>query len=105
MIPSIALALPRCAMRTIFHVGCPTCGFTRAVVALARGDVAASLALHPLALPLAIEFAVAAAAYAIAAARHRPGPPARTVARIAALDAIAALAVWVIRLATGTVPA
>jgi hypothetical protein len=40
-----------CLLKRALGVPCPGCGFTRALLALARGDVRASLGLHPLALP------------------------------------------------------
>jgi len=40
-----------CLVHRALGVPCPGCGFTRALLALARGDLAASLTLHPLALP------------------------------------------------------
>ncbi len=44
-----------CLFRRITHHDCATCGMTRALAALAKGDVATAQARHPLALPLAIE--------------------------------------------------
>src|SRR5512139_2582425 len=38
-----------CPSRALLGIPCPGCGLTRATLALLRGDVAASLALHPLA--------------------------------------------------------
>lgn len=40
---------PRCPMLFLTGIECPFCGMTRASVALARGDVHAALAYHPLA--------------------------------------------------------
>jgi len=48
-----------CLMRDIAHVACPTCGMTRALALLAQGRWGASLALHPLAAPLAAQGAAA----------------------------------------------
>jgi hypothetical protein len=41
-----------CPFRRLTGHACPTCGMTRACVAALRGDVAASFAAHPLAVPL-----------------------------------------------------
>ena len=40
-----------CPMAEMFGVPCPGCGMTRAILLLERGDVSASLHMHPLALP------------------------------------------------------
>ena len=45
--PVLAL-LPRCPFHAITGLPCPTCGVTRAALALARGDVSAALGLQPL---------------------------------------------------------
>jgi len=47
-LPLVATYLPRCALRTITGVPCPTCGATRATVALLDGRLLDSLALNPL---------------------------------------------------------
>ncbi len=39
--------MPSCPLRTLTGVPCPFCGMTRGVVALAHGNVFASLALNP----------------------------------------------------------
>ncbi len=43
----LGFALPVCPLRAITGIACPACGGTRAVVALARGDVAGALAWNP----------------------------------------------------------
>jgi hypothetical protein len=95
---------PGCALREVFHVGCATCGLTRAMESLARGDVGASLAFHPLALLLAIEVGLAWLGWGAGLRRGRPWITGRIAARAAWLTAAAGLAVWLVRLATGTVP-
>jgi hypothetical protein len=42
--------LPVCPSALMLRMPCPGCGMTRAVLAALSGDVAGSLALHPLAL-------------------------------------------------------
>ncbi|MET0593412.1 MAG: DUF2752 domain-containing protein [Polyangiaceae bacterium] len=37
-----------CLMAALFDIPCPGCGMTRAAKAIAHGDVAAAIALHPL---------------------------------------------------------
>ena len=41
-----------CPSKKYLHLECPGCGFQRSVLALLRGDVAASFALYPATLPL-----------------------------------------------------
>ncbi|MEI9952837.1 MAG: DUF2752 domain-containing protein [Pseudomonadota bacterium] len=45
-----------CPMVSWFHRPCPTCGIRRALLLLAHGRIAASLALQPLALPALLSF-------------------------------------------------
>ncbi len=40
--------MPSCAFRRLTGIPCPSCGATRSVVALARGDVIASFMMNPL---------------------------------------------------------
>jgi Protein of unknown function (DUF2752) len=47
----VLLGRASCPMADIFGVPCPGCGMTRAVMLLARGDLAASVQMHALALP------------------------------------------------------
>jgi hypothetical protein len=46
------LGLPPCGVWLLLHIPCPACGLTTAWAHLARGDLFASLAIHPLGLPL-----------------------------------------------------
>ncbi len=46
-IPVIPLA-PSCVFRTLTGIPCPTCGATRSVVNLARGEVFAAFMMNPL---------------------------------------------------------
>jgi hypothetical protein len=101
----LASALPACALREIAGVGCPTCGFTRALVALARGDLHASVAFHPMALAVVAQSLAAWLTWGWSLARGRVGIPDRWIARAVALDFVVGLAVWIARLATGTMPA
>lgn len=41
-----------CSIATVLHRPCPGCGLTRATLLFLHGDVRASLAMHPLALPM-----------------------------------------------------
>jgi hypothetical protein len=43
-----------CFIKTVFGIPCPTCGSTRAVLLLTRGDLIGSLLLNPIGLILSI---------------------------------------------------
>ncbi len=45
--PALSL-MPSCAFRMLTGIPCPTCGATRSIIALARGDVTASFIMNPL---------------------------------------------------------
>jgi len=100
---SLLAATPACAFREMFHAGCPTCGFTRALASLARGDVARSFAFHPLAIPLLVQPPVAWLVAGAGLRFGRPRVPARWIVRIVMVDAIALFVVWIARLATGSI--
>ncbi len=48
LMPALLEALPGCAFRGLTGLACPTCGGTRAALALAGGDLRRALALNPL---------------------------------------------------------
>lgn len=90
----------------LFHratgIACPACGLTRAAAALARGELAESIRLHPLFAFVAAELALAWLLWG-RSLFGRPLP--RRALGIAALSTAALLvAVWAVRLATGTLP-
>lgn len=47
--PRLAAGLPDCLFKLLTGLPCPTCGATRAALALARFDLAAAFAVSPLA--------------------------------------------------------
>lgn len=59
-----------CWLRRVTHHECATCGMTRAMAHLVRGEFAAAAARHPLALPLAAEGALLWLAAPFAMARR-----------------------------------
>lgn len=92
-----------CLFRQLTHVDCPTCGMTRAFAALAHGDLRQSLALHPWALPLAGQLAAGSAAWTKAALLRLP-VRAAWLPKVVAWNAAAVGAIWILRMATGSLP-
>jgi hypothetical protein len=94
-----------CALKRVTDISCPGCGMTRALGALARGDLAGAVLLHPLAIPFAAEVALLWGAAGWALVRRHPLRLGDAVLKAAVLwHAVAFLAVWVGRAATGTLP-
>jgi hypothetical protein len=92
-----------CLFRLGTGIPCPGCGLTRAFLALAAGDLGRSLVLHPLAPLFAIEALLAWLLWGA----HALGRLRRTAApwdRLALAHAAALLALWIVRLTTGTLP-
>jgi hypothetical protein len=98
--PALAEGPDFCLFHRVTGIACPGCGLTRAAAAFARGDIAASLRWHPLFLLLAAEAAVTWLTWGIApAAVRRVAPP------LALATGVLLIAVWIVRLATGALPA
>ncbi len=95
-----------CRFRSWTGHPCLTCGATRAVLALAHGDVGGALAMNPLVGALLVALLAAAAPAALAWALRWPRPrlaPAGTGARraLVALVVAALAANWIYLLAVG----
>jgi hypothetical protein len=99
-----------CVLRRCFDLPCPTCGMTRGLAHLAKGEWGAAWSAHPLAAPFALEMFVLWVVWGL-----RLGAPAapRWAARLRSHDWELQLlfanlaifgAVWLGRLATGTLP-
>lgn len=99
----IAPVLPGCPLRTLTGVPCPTCGSTRAGLALLHGDILGALQLNPLATLAGLAFLLGGvlAPLWVGLGRKVPDLPDRWPLglRITVLAAI--IANWVWLLATG----
>jgi hypothetical protein len=108
---------PVCLLRRIAHVPCPTCGMTRALALLVAGDWRGALTLHPWAPVIALEIGAGWALWGATLMRTpRPGRGVLAglarwgaaleprLPQVVALNAAALLALWLVRLATGTLP-
>jgi hypothetical protein len=93
-----------CFLRRAFDLPCPGCGMTRAFGALARGDWGGAVAFHPWAPVLAAELASAWVLWGAALVRPLPAGWRRAVAPVLAGNFAALVALWLGRLATGTLP-
>ena len=93
-----------CFFRHYTGIPCAGCGLTRAFAALARGDLAAAMTLHPLAPLLLLEAVVGWLAWGWLLIRRRGFPSWAPVNRVLTADAALLLVVWGVRLATGTLP-
>jgi hypothetical protein len=93
-----------CLLRRVL-VPCPGCGGTRALALLAKGQWAAALTLHPLAVLLAAEALLAWLGWGIVlASGRRPRLPASWIGTVAVLHVVLFVVLWAARLSTGTLP-
>ena len=95
----LAPRLPGCLFRELTGLPCPTCGATRAALALARRDLAGAITVNPLATLGALLFVLGGAAAAVASLAGRPlrePPLAGPALRSAAVLAVAANWAWIL---------
>jgi hypothetical protein len=93
-----------CAFRRLTGIPCPGCGLTRAMAALARGQLVLALHFHPFA-PLVLAEAGALWAGIGASLLGRPWElPPRFLERVVIWQTAAFVVLWFARLATGTLP-
>ncbi|HJU83979.1 MAG TPA: DUF2752 domain-containing protein [Holophagaceae bacterium] len=69
------LTLPPCPFKLFTGLPCATCGLTRCVLALARGELREALHWHPVAVLLVAFWALAAGWDLLRAWGRRPYPP------------------------------
>lgn len=101
--PSNDPATAVCLSRRLLHLPCPGCGLTRAFAHLAKGEWATAVTLHPFAPVLALEAIAGWLAWGATAALR----PFRLPVSVDALvlgHAAAFCALWLGRVATGTLP-
>jgi hypothetical protein len=94
---------PACLFRQIVHVDCPTCGMTRALTLLTRGEWQASLAVHPGAAALVVQVFAAWLAWTRWLFRGGHSPDRWIPAAILA-NGVALIALWLVRLGSGMLP-
>src|SRR2546426_6795612 len=98
----LVVAVPEvCAFHRATHLACPTCGMTRSLAALARGDLATSLGLHPLGIVLVVELAALWVLWGRGLARREGWRIERLIPRLVAANAATFALVWLARLLTG----
>jgi hypothetical protein len=95
----VDIQLPTCVFKGLTGLPCPTCGVTRAVMALTRLDLARAVAMNPLAVAGAalgaLYLAYAATVLAGGLPRFRPTLTARDWSAIRALTAAAVSINWI----------
>lgn len=69
----VMLGVSRCPVARLLHEPCPGCGMTRAIELLMHGELGASLAMHPLAVPtLLVQLAFAVVTVVVTLRRGTP---------------------------------
>lgn len=99
------IQLPTCGFKAVTGLPCPTCGLTRTIIALSRGNVQRAAFMNPLATILCfaglLYLLYAAIVLALRLPRFRPTVTA-TGARRVRIVAVTAIAVnWIWLIATG----
>ncbi|HEY0510352.1 MAG TPA: DUF2752 domain-containing protein [Thermoanaerobaculia bacterium] len=102
--PSDDPATAICLSRRLLHLPCPACGLTRAFAHLAKGEWSAALALHPLAPVLALEAVLGWLGWGVALLRRRSFRLPVTADALLLGHAAVLVALWLGRMATGTLP-
>jgi hypothetical protein len=93
-----------CPFALCTGMACPGCGLTRAAGSLLRGNLGGALDYHPLMPLFAVQIAIGWGWYILVrTGRARPPKP-RTVTATLSVTLLALVAVWLVRLSTGTLP-
>ncbi len=93
-----------CALRHVAGLACPTCGLTRAFALLARGAWREALVLHPWAAALVLQGVAALLLCCLWCAGRLRSRPDRWLPHAVGLNLVGLVLLWLVRLATGTLP-
>jgi len=93
-----------CFSRRFLHFSCPGCGLTRSFGALADFRVNAAFVYHPLGPVFLFEGAIIWMGWGLVLARLVPVPSSRLVNHWLFFQLFLLVGVYVVRLATGTLP-
>jgi hypothetical protein len=93
-----------CPFALATGMACPGCGMTRAAGQLLRGDFGAAVAYHPLIPAIAVLMTVGWGWFVLRRTGRVHPMSNRTLNGVLIATAVALVAVWVIRLATGSLP-
>jgi hypothetical protein len=93
-----------CPFALATGMACPGCGMTRAAGQLLRGDFGAAVAYHPLIPAIALLTTVGWGWFVLRRTGRVHPMSNRTLNGVLIATAVALVAVWVIRLATGSLP-
>jgi uncharacterized protein DUF2752 len=93
-----------CLSRRLLHLPCPGCGMTRAFAHLAKGEWAAALRDHPLAPVVALQMILGWAVWGVSVVAKRPLRLPFRLESLLLANVAALAALWLGRVATGTLP-
>jgi hypothetical protein len=93
-----------CPFALATGMACPGCGMTRAAGQLLRGDFGAAVAYHPLIPAIALLTTLGWGWFVLRRTGRVHPMSDRTLNGVLIATAVALVAVWVIRLATGSLP-
>jgi hypothetical protein len=93
-----------CPFALATGMACPGCGMTRAAGQLLRGDFGTAVAYHPLIPAIALLTTVGWGWFVLRRTGRVHPMSNRTLNGVLIATAVALVAVWVIRLATGSLP-
>jgi hypothetical protein len=93
-----------CPIALTTGMACPGCGMTRAISHLLRGDLATSWSFHPLAAPVLVVLAAVWVWFTLVRLGRVEPASTRFTNSALVVAGIALAAVWVARLAAGTLP-